>query len=103
MEAPKSLIAALPRELIDPEGEGIYLHDESIPSPLLRAALIFFGDWRRWREIDSTSVWMRPSAEGDEWVPANIGRHPRGWKLNLPHRWFPVERFAYCTPKPESM
>ncbi len=95
--------AAAPQELLDPDGEGIYLRADLIPSTLLRAAGLFFGDWRRWREIDHEGVWMRPAESGDEWVRADIGRRPRGWKLNLPKRWFPVERYVYCTPKPEAM
>jgi hypothetical protein len=94
---------APPETLIDIDGEGIYYHSDLIPSPLLRAAALFFGTWRRWREIDFHHVWMRPSEDGDEWVPADIGRHPRGWKLNLPKRWFPFESYVYCTPKPGSM
>jgi hypothetical protein len=88
-------------ELIDPEGEGIYLLDVNI-GVLRRAALIFHGNASAWREIDQETVWMEPnplSREG-EWRRANTGRFPRYWRLNLPRRWRPIA-YVYCTPKPD--
>lgn len=64
------------------------------------AAYIFHGDGRLWREIDHQSVWMEPSETGDEWVPSSLGRRPRGWRMNLPRRWFKGVQYVYCTPKP---
>lgn len=93
-----------PELLIDPEGEGVYLLSDSgfeqkSPGVLLRAAFLFHGDWRAWRDVDHQTVYMRPKEDGsDEWELANIGKHPRGWRLNLPRRWRPV-LYAYCTPK----
>jgi len=101
--AESSAAFSSPVELIDPDGEGIYYHDSISPNPLLRAAQLFFGTASRWREIDHKTVWLQPNLDGDEWVPANIGRFPYGWRLNLPKRWFRGERYAYCTPKPEAM
>lgn len=92
-----------PRELLDPDGEGIYLYDDrGFPPLLMRAALIFFGNLGRWRDVEVEDRYMRPGPDGEEWFPANIGRWPRGWRLNLPRRWAPV-RYAYCCPKPETM
>lgn len=88
-----------PSELIDPEGEGIYLSEDSSPGVLLRAAMLFHGDWRLWREVEARTVWMRPKKDSDEWEEVSIGRFPYGWWLNLPARWRPV-RFVYCTPLP---
>lgn len=47
-------------------------------------------------------AYMRPAPDSDEWRPASIGRFPRGWRLNLPHRWRPV-LYSYCTPDPEAL
>lgn len=86
-----------PRELLDPDGEGIYLYDDgSFPGVLMRAAQILHSDWREWRAVSNTVAYMQPG-DDELWYPANIGRWPRGWRLNLPRRWRPV-LFHYCTP-----
>lgn len=96
-----------PLELLDPDGEGIYLYDvlwegdgPSYPGTLNRAALILYGDMREWRNVVTESVWMRPG-DDDLWYPAATGKHPRHWRLNLPPRWRPVA-YVYCTPKPDA-
>jgi hypothetical protein len=89
-----------PQELIDPDGEGIYLLSGPrcpYPSLLHTAAWLLFSDCREWRNVLHTSVYMEPT-DGDEWKVANTGRWPRYWRLNLPRRWRPV-LYAYCTPK----
>lgn len=92
-----------PRELLDPDGEGIYLYnDGEFPGVLMRAASIFFGDMRKWTDIQSETRWMRPGDDGEEWFSANIGRWPRGWRLNLPRRWAPIA-YSFCWPKPEAI
>jgi hypothetical protein len=65
----------------------------------MRAAQILFSDWREFRSVHVTPVYMRPG-DDELWYPANIGKHPRGWRLNLPRRWCPV-LFHYCTPRAE--
>ena len=87
-----------PVELLDPDGEGIYLYAEDEDNLLLEAAWRLHGDRRAWPEVETQLVWMEPSETGDEWVPAKIGRWPRGWRLNLPLRWRPVA-YLYCTPR----
>jgi hypothetical protein len=93
-----------PSELIDPDGEGIYLLNDPVPwrwGVLLEAAWRLFGDAREWRSVCHETVYMRPVEDGsDEWRPADIGRCPYGWRLNLPRRWRPVA-YAYCVPSPE--
>jgi hypothetical protein len=77
-----------PEELLDPDGEGIYLLNDPTPwrwGVLLTAAWRLFGNAREWRNVDH----------------ASIGKRPFGWRLNLPKRWRPVA-YAYCTPKPEN-
>jgi hypothetical protein len=94
---------APPRELIDPDGEGIYLHeDQGFPGVLMRAALLFFGDMREWRNVEQRTVWMRPSEDGETWGEVGLGRFPFGWKLWLPRSRRPV-LFVYCTPNPEAL
>lgn len=90
-----------PKELIDPDGEGIYILSETIgwPGVHRRAAMILFGDMREWRNVDTELAYFLPT-ETDEWRHANTGRWPRHWRLNLPRRWRPV-LYAYCTPKAE--
>lgn len=97
-----------PRELLDPEGEGIYLLDFAWAGrpaeffwPLGYAARLFHGSVSEWRELEHETVWMEPG-EGDEWRPASTGRWPRYWRLNLPRRWRPVA-YTYCTPKPVTL
>jgi len=66
----------------------------------MEASLLFYGTRAEWREIESKTVYMRPKNNGsDEWKIADIGRFPKGWRLNLPRRWRP-HAYAYCTPKP---
>lgn len=88
-----------PRELIDPDGEGIYLYGEGDDNVLMEAALLFHGDRRLYREVATELAYMRPSEDGETWLRASIGRFPRGWRLNLPKRWRPV-LYIYCTPVP---
>lgn len=97
-----------PTELLDPDGEGIYLLDDALddatplwPGVLLRAATIFdLRDERNrydWRQVRSETRFMYPDAKGETW------RQVHGWRwmlrLNLPQRWRPVV-YAYCTPRP---
>jgi hypothetical protein len=94
-----------PEELIDPDGEGIYMLDsvERFGWPVLEAArrLGVFDDNGRldWRGVDMEVVFMEPSEDGETWVRAKSG-WPRYWRLNLPRRWAPVA-YVYCTPRPE--
>lgn len=96
-----------PEELIDPDGEGIYMLAEvdRFGWPLIEAArrLSVFDDDGRldWRGVNMEMAYMEPSDDGETWVHANTGRFPmpRYWRLNLPRRWAPVE-YVYCTPKP---
>lgn len=98
-------------ELLDPEGEGIYMLDEfprggcPFGWPLIEAArrLSVVDDNGRPdpRAVDMELVYMELSADGESWDRArNAWRrsHP-GWRLNLPRRWRPVA-YVYCTPKP---
>jgi hypothetical protein len=95
---------APPLELIDTEGEGIYLLDdpgeyglpEEYPGVLHRAARILECDWQ---EVEHRTVYMRPKKSSDEWKHVDVGRVPYGWKLNFPKRWRAVA-YAYCTPTP---
>jgi hypothetical protein len=96
-----------PRELIDPDGEGIYLLDTfwedapSFPSTLMLASMLLFNNGRRWRDIDSETKWMWPGEDGN-YREVSTGRFPRYWKLNLPRRWRPIH-YVYCTPKQGAM
>lgn len=94
-------MSAAPVELLDPDGEGIYILSDSIPSPLLRAAQIFHGTMAAWPEVEQRTVFMRPKKNSDEWerVPRGL---PAYWRLNLPRRWFPWATYAYLTPRPTS-
>jgi hypothetical protein len=88
-----------PRDLLDPDGEGIYTLSECF-LPALRAAS-FFGV--HYRDLDRETVWMRPPAKGtDEWRPID----PASWTFSLlyllPGRFRPVA-YAYFTPKPEAL
>lgn len=99
-----------PAELLDPDGEGIYLLDEwsndaPFGWPVIEAARrlnVFDDDGRLdWRGIDLEVVYMEPSADGETWNRTLAGRWPQGWRLNLPRRWRPVT-YMYCTPRPEA-
>jgi hypothetical protein len=90
----------IPDRLIDPEGEGLYLISDRFYSVLHEAACALYGDGRRWRDVESTLVYMRPG-DDDCWYPSGIGKHPRGWRLLLPRRWRPTA-YTYCTPGPEA-
>jgi hypothetical protein len=83
-----------PLELLDPEGEGIYLLNDEGTSVLIRAARLFGCSWR---EVEHSTVYMRPDKTGDAWHEVNVGRFPYGWRFLLPRRWQPVD-YAYCTP-----
>ena len=92
-----------PSELLDPDGEGIYLlndwaHETSHRSVLRTAAYLFgLADERGrldWRAVEHETVAMLPG-EGDEWY-----RTALDWRLNLPRKWRPTI-YAYCAPKPE--
>lgn len=99
-----------PMELLDPEGEGIYMLDERLVErpfgwPLIEAArrLSVVDDNGRpdYKALDTELVYMEPADDGETWNRArNAWRrsHP-GWRLNLPRRWRPVA-YLYCTPKP---
>jgi hypothetical protein len=93
---------AEPTELLDPDGEGIYLlaTDRRFPSTLMRASVLFFGTLARWREIDTEYVYMRPSNDREAWFRASLG--PLCWRLSLPRRKRPV-LYAYCTPQAGAM
>jgi hypothetical protein len=93
-----------PRELLDPDGEGIYLLDlgcaglpEKFGWPLLHACQLFGMGMREYRELRTEVVYMEPG-EDDHWFPANTGRFPRYWRLNLPKRWRPVAYTYICPP-----
>lgn len=86
-----------PLELIDPDGEGIYLLSDQPGSVLMRAAWLFYGYSSAWREVESVTVFMRPKKNSDEWWLVPRG-WPRWWRLSLPRRWFPWALYAYCTP-----
>lgn len=94
---------ALPLELLDPAGEGIYLLSDDRITDLMGAAALFFQDTRRWRDLDTEHVYMRPKDDGsDEWHEVCPGKHPRYWRLLLPRRWRPI-LYSYVTPKPEAL
>lgn len=91
-----------PSELLDPEGEGIYLLDDyaykGARSSVLRHAAYLLGltdDRGRldWRAVQTETVWMRPGLD-DHWHPVDIGR---GWVLNRRRAKRPA-LYAYCTP-----
>lgn len=84
-----------PERLIDPDGEGAYYLAGSSSWTLQWPAWDFFGDARRWRDLDNEFVWMKPG-EGDEWVRTRW----RWWHGFLPNNFCPVG-YAYVTPKPE--
>jgi hypothetical protein len=93
-----------PRELLDPDGEGIYLLDlgwaglsDKFGWPLLYACELFGMRWKEYRDLQLETVYMEPG-EGDEWRRANTGRFPRYWRLNLPRRWRPVAYTYVCPP-----
>lgn len=103
--ADQSAMERPPRELIDPDGEGIYIISDDRrahqwPGILMRASMIFFGTYVDWRDVEAELRYMKPSKDGDEWVPASTGRFPRYWRLNLPRRWRPV-LYTFCAPKPD--
>jgi hypothetical protein len=100
----QNAMADPPRELIDPDGEGIYILSDSSeyrtwPGVLMRAAMIFHGAYSEWRDVESELRYMKPLEDGETWVQASTGRFPRYWRLNLPKRWRPV-LYTYCTPRP---
>lgn len=94
-----------PRELIDPEGEGIYIRDHwaldmfAIPGPLHRAAYILLGTSTAFRDLDIEAVWMGPSADGETYERKRF----RWWHGFMPERWWPFVTYLYCRPKPEAM
>lgn len=87
--------------LIDPEGEGIYFHQD-YNAGLMEAARLFFNDAKKYREINTKITYWKKSEDCDELIPADIGKYPRGWKLNFPKKWR-AEMYIYYTPKQGSM
>lgn len=105
------ITAPPPEELIDPDGEGIYLLDDPDWQKgvfglgvHMRAAdaLQLIDDAGRldWRSVNYEVAYMEPVPDSDEWRRASTGRWPRYWRLNLPKRRRPV-LYAYCTPPSE--
>jgi hypothetical protein len=100
-----------PRELLDPDGEGIYMLDEwpkgnPFGWSLIEASRrlsVFDNDGRLdWRSVDMELVYMECAEDGETWRKARSAwrRTDPGWRLNLPRRWRPAA-YIYCTPKPE--
>lgn len=85
-----------PERLIDPEGEGAYFLSDSNAWTLQTPAFEFYGDARRWRDLDHETVWMREGEDGN-WHP---DRWHRRYAL-LPRRRCPVVPYAYVTPGAE--
>lgn len=88
-----------PLELIDPEGEGIYLsHDDYACDGglgILHRAMFILG-LDHWREVEHRTAFMYPKNDGsDEWfeIPWTLWWR---WRFNI-RRFSPVA-YAYCTP-----
>jgi hypothetical protein len=89
--------AGPPARLIDPDGEGAYFLSDDESWSLRSVAFEFFGDGRRWDDLESEAVWMREGEDGnwhrDRW---------RGRYVLLPESRCPVVGYSYITPKPDA-
>lgn len=82
---------AHPLELLDPDGEGIYVLPSSVGgrSQALAWAAHTLGCY--WRDMTvETVAFLR---DGDEYRRASF----KSWRWMLPERWSPVA-YLYCTP-----
>jgi hypothetical protein len=90
-----------PPELLDPDGEGIYLlsdpRDGSFASnPYRRARCIFDCALH---EIEAEAVSMIPAADGEMWLPVSFRNWRWFWPLSI---WHEPVVYLYCTPPTES-
>lgn len=88
-----------PPELLDPDGEGIYVLSlgdpdaRSWPSPLTWAAYLLGVHWR---ELDREYVWMREDDDG-YWHRVDS---PAWWRFYR-RKWLPAQ-YIYCTARPDA-
>lgn len=93
-----------PRVVNEPSGEGVYLLEDTdwpTGTTTLRQAAYLLGlvdEHQRleWRRVHHRLAYLAPDTDGN-WCEevANIGRWPRGWRLNLSRHYRPA-LYAYC-------
>lgn len=87
-----------PTELIDPDGEGVYLRDDEMADynglgVIMRAAVLFQIPWR---EVEHRTVFMYPKNDGsDEWFEIPWTWR---WRVRFNVRRYSPACYAYCTP-----